>query len=255
MSQLFKDCSREALALRGTTGLITLWLATLPDLFKTAFEENFKEITHMSKEKFHRLGKWAFVLGAALFLLAFVIGSMETSYYDPLGGSDAWIEYLKLTIGPLAMLLFFVGIAALRSAFGDAAGSVAKTMLSVAAIGSLVAGVGAIGMELSAGQSWAGEIWWYLFFGGTLFLLLGIGVFGVYCMQRKVLPGINWLFALGGLILPILSMVQIVFQLVTDTQYNMAEWASQLALGVTTLALLAAGLQLQGVQEAKVAKR
>src|SRR3990172_6563072 len=66
MSQLFKDCSREALALRGTTGLITLWLATLPDLFKTAFEEKFKEITHMSKEKFHRLGKWAFVLGARI---------------------------------------------------------------------------------------------------------------------------------------------------------------------------------------------
>src|SRR3990170_6263296 len=117
MSQLFKDCSREALAVRGTTGLITLWLATLPDLFKTAFEENFKEITHMSKEKFHRLGKWAFVLGAALFLLAFVIGSMETSTEDPLGGPDALIEYFKLGVAPLAMLLFFVGIASLRSAF------------------------------------------------------------------------------------------------------------------------------------------
>src|SRR3990170_4459003 len=189
MSQLFKDCSREALALRGTTGLITLWLATLPDLFKTAFEENFKEITHMSKEKFHRLGKWAFVLGAALFLLAFVIGGMETSTEDPLGGPDALIEYFKLGIGPLAMLLFFVGIASLRSAYGDAAGSVAKAMLSIASIGS--------GLMLS------GEIWWYTFFGGTLFMLLGIGVFGIYCMQHKVLPGINWLFALGGLTLPL----------------------------------------------------
>ena len=245
MSQLFKDCSREALAVGGTTGLITLWLATLPDLFKTAFEENFKEITHMSKEKFHRLGKWAFVLGAALFLLAFVIGGMETSYYDPLGGPDALIEYFKLGVGPLAMLLFFVGIASLRSAYGEAAGSVAKTMLSVAAIGSLVGGIGAFG----SGLMMRGELWWYLFFGGTLFMLLGIGVFGVYCMQRKVLRGLNWLFALGGLTLPLLSLAQIVFQLVTDSQTNPAEWASQLALGVTTVALLAAGLQLQGVQE------
>ena len=253
MSQLFKDCSREALALRGTTGLITLWLATLPDLFKTAFEENFKEITHMSKEKFHRLGKWAFVLGAALFLLAFVIGGMETSTEDPLGGPDALIEYFKLGIGPLAMLLFFVGIASLRSAYGDAAGSVAKTMLSIAAIGSLIGGIGAIGMGLML----SGEPWWYLFFGGAMFMLLGIGVFGVYCMQRKVLPGLSWLFALGGLTLPLLSLAQIVFQLATDTQANPAEWASQLALGVTSLALLAAGLQLQGTQDIapKTAKR
>src|SRR3970282_1936519 len=166
MSQLFKDCSREALAVRGTTGLITLRLGTLPDLFKTAFEENFKEITHMSKEKFHRLGKWAFVLGAALFLLAFMIGSMETSTEDPFGGPDALIEYFKLGIGPLAMLLFFVGIASLRSAYGDAAGSVAKTMLSVAAIGSLIGGIGAIGMGLIL----SGEPCVTLFFcGGLLF--------------------------------------------------------------------------------------
>jgi len=216
MSQLFKDCSREALALRGTTGLITLWLATLPDLFKTAFEENF-------------------------------------STEDPLGGPDALIEYFKLGIGPLAMLLFFVGIASLRSAYGDAAGSVAKTMLSIAAIGSLIGGIGAIGMGLML----SGEPWWYLFFGGAMFMLLGIGVFGVYCMQRKVLPGLSWLFALGGLTLPLLSLAQIVFQLATDTQANPAEWASQLALGVTSLALLAAGLQLQGTQDIapKTAKR
>ncbi len=251
MSQLFKDCSREALALRGTTGLITLWLATLPDLFKTAFEENFKEITHMSKEKFHRLGRWAFVLGAALFLLTFVIGGMETSYYDPLGESDALIEYFKLGIGPLAMLLFFVGIAALRSAYGEAAGSVAKTMLSIAAIGSLVGTAGAIGMGLML----SGEPWWYLFFGGAMFMLLGIGVFGVYCMQRKVLPGLNWLFALGGLTLPVLSVPVIVYQTVTDSQSSPAEWLSVLALGVTSLALLAAGLQLHGVEAPKTVKR
>jgi hypothetical protein len=94
----------------------------------------------------------------------------------------------------------------------------------------------------------SGEPWWYLFFGGALFMLLGIGVFGVYCMQRKVLPGLNWLFAIGGLTLPLGSLVQIVYQLVTDSQVNPAEWLSVLALGVTSLSLLAAGLQLQGVK-------
>jgi hypothetical protein len=74
-------------------------------------------------------------------------------------------------------------------------------------------------------------------------------------MQRKVLPGLNWLFALGGLTLPLLSLAQIAFQLATDSQVNPAEWLSVLALGVTSVALLAAGLQLQGVEAPKTAKR
>jgi hypothetical protein len=255
MAQLFKDCSREALSTRGTIGLITLWLATLPDLFKTALEETFKEITHMSKEKFFRMGRWAFLLGAVLFLLMFVVGSLETSTYDPLGGPDALIEYLKLGIGPLALGLLFIGVVAIRSAYGDAAGPSAKAALLASALGSLLAVVGTLGMQLSVGLSWAGEIWWYLFFGGAMLTLLGIGVFGLACLQRKLLPGIAWLFALGGLILPLISLAQIVYQLATDAQANPSPLASALAIGLTTTALLAAGLQLHGVEpQAKKAR-
>jgi hypothetical protein len=248
MSQLFKDCSREALDTHGTPGLITLWLTTLPDLFKTAFEENFKEITHMSTEKFHRLGKLAFVLGAALFLLVFVISGMETSYNDPLGGTDALIEYSKLGVGPLAMLMFFVGIAALRSAYGDAAGPSAKTGLTLSAFASLVSLVGAIGLGLQPWSNWLDGAW-YLFFFGADIMLLGIGLFGLSCMRRNVLAGINWLFALGGLLLPVITLLLLAAQMFIGTQNQLPEWTSQLAIGVTTLSLLAAGLLLQGAAE------
>ncbi len=52
MAQVFRDCSREALGSAGLGGLAGLWLFTLPDLFKTAFEERLKELTQMNKAVF-----------------------------------------------------------------------------------------------------------------------------------------------------------------------------------------------------------
>ncbi|UYN90682.1 MAG: hypothetical protein KIT08_05460 [Anaerolineales bacterium] len=48
VAQVFHDSSREALATSGARGLAGLWLATVPDLFKTALEEHRKEM-NMSK--------------------------------------------------------------------------------------------------------------------------------------------------------------------------------------------------------------
>lgn len=228
MSQLFKDCSREALALRGTTGLITLWLATLPDLFKTAFEENFKEITHMSKEKFHRLGRLAFALGALLVFPALGVISSERS--------SGLIEYLRFGVGPVAMLLFFVGIAALRSAYGDSAGTAAKAWLTLSAAAALISMVVAITAGLYLGN-WGGTV----FFGGQVVMLLGIGLFGVYCLRRGVLPGLNWLLVIGGLLFPVSSL-----GFVTNVFNGVG--LGFLLFGISLLSLVAAGL-LQPTQE------
>lgn len=46
--QVFRDCSRDALAAQGASGLMLLWASTLPDLLKTAAQEHLKEL-HMSK--------------------------------------------------------------------------------------------------------------------------------------------------------------------------------------------------------------
>lgn len=44
ITQIFRDCSKEALSTAGLNGLIHLWLTTLPDLIKTAAQEHLKEL-------------------------------------------------------------------------------------------------------------------------------------------------------------------------------------------------------------------
>jgi hypothetical protein len=243
MAQLFKDCSQEALSSDGTIGLINLWLATIPDLFKTAFEETFKEITHMSKEKFVRLGAYAYALGMLLLLLVFAMSSAETRYDDPLGGPDAWVEYFKLGGGPLALLLLFVGAAGLRSGYGASAGPLASAALSLAGLAALVSAAGALGLGLMIElNGWS----WGAFFMGLMFHFLGVGVFGIVCMRRKLLPGASTLLALGGLLLPLVSL-PVMLGLVGSNDSN--AWVGQTAFAVVLVAMTAASLMLVGVQQ------
>jgi len=248
MSQLFKDCSREALALRGTPGLITLWLATLPDLFKTAFEENFKEITHMSKEKFHRLGKLAFVLGIGLFYIFALVA--ESTYMDPM----SWKIYFQFASAPISMLLLAVGAAALRSQYGQSTGRVASGALAIAAIAATTGAVGAVVFGMLNP-----DLAWIAFISGAEVMFVGIGVFGLSCIRKNILSGVNWLLMLGGFAVPLISMLEGIAQDVTNNQSAMVLpwWIIQLVTSLAMLSLLAAGLLLQGTQQTapKPAKR
>jgi hypothetical protein len=238
MAQLFKDCSREAIGQNGGAALLALWSSTLFDLFKTAFEEHVKELTHMSKEKFIRLGGWALMIGAIFLILVITVGNLETSFDDPLGGRDAWVEYLKLGVGPLGMLLLLTGTLALRSAYGQ----VGRAALSVSAVAAFAAAVGALGLGLlipGDGVSWS------LFFLGTVIHFFGLGVFAVNCVQRNVMPGVNWLLVLGGFALPALGLFQIAIQLITGTDFYLGEWVQISILGITAFSLLVVGYQLQ----------
>jgi hypothetical protein len=210
MAQLFKDCSREAVSQNGSAALLALWISTLFDLLKTAFEENFKELNFMSKEKFVRLGGWALMLGPVLFVLTLFVGSLEVSYYDPLGGREAAIEYLMLVLAPIAMLCFSVGALALRSRYGPQAGPAASNALAFSAFCAAVSTIGAVGLRLLI----PGE-WWALTFGPLLFYLLGLAMFSWICIQRGVLPKWNWLFFVTAIGFPIivLSSLGLIFQL------------------------------------------
>jgi len=250
MAQLFKDCSREAVGQHGGSALLALWASTLLDLFKTAFEEHFKELTHMSKEKFIRLGGWALMVGAIFLMLILTVGSLETSFDDPLGGRDAWVEYLKLGVGPLCMLLLLTGTLALRSAYGQ----VGRTALSVSAVAAFAAAVGALGLGLLIPGD---PVSWVLFFLGVVIHFFGLGVFAVNCVQRNVMPGVNWLLILGGFALPALGLFQIAIQLITGTDFYLGEWVQISILGITAFPLLVVGYQLQRgpVPVAKAATR
>lgn len=234
MAQLFKDCSREAVSQNGSAALLALWISTLFDLLKTAFEENFKEFNFMSKEKFVRMGGWALMLGPVLFVLTLFVGSLELSYYDPLGGREAAIEYLKLVFGPIAMLCFAIGALALRTRYEKEVGPAGSNALAFSAICGFVSAVGAFGLGLMI----PGE-WWALTFAPLLFYLLGVALFCWICIQRGVLPKWNWLFFISAIGIPIgvLSSLGLIFEL--------PQTLLSAVMVLTLLGLFAVGFKLQ----------
>lgn len=232
MAQLFKDCSREAVGQSGAAALLILWTATLLDLFKTAFEEHFKELTHMTKEKFTRLGGWALIAGALLLLPLLGLGDLETL----MGGIGV---YLKAGLAAGTMLLLGTGALAMRNALGNEGGSNGKNALGFSVAMTVIAAFGGIGLGLGL----PGEIWWTLFFFGLVLHLLGIGIFGVLCMQRRTLPKLNWLLAAGGLALPILTVYWLVVQFTGDPDYYPGG-AFLVPMALILLAYFASGIQL-----------
>ncbi|MBX3048139.1 MAG: hypothetical protein KIT46_06025 [Anaerolineales bacterium] len=103
IAQVFRDCSREALESAGTRGLIGLWLATLPDLFKTALQEHFhligetmKNLISNPKSRTMLATLLCFPM-AAFFLL------------DMVGVSRSWS--LPASAAPLPMLMLLAGLA------------------------------------------------------------------------------------------------------------------------------------------------
>ena len=188
----------------------------------------------MSKEKFVRLGGWALMLGPILFVLTQFIDSLEISYYDPLGGMDATLEYLKLVLGPITMLSFSVGALALRSRYGAQAGPAASNALAFSAFCAAVSAAGAVGLGLLI----PGE-WWGLTVGPLLLYLLGIAVFSWICIQRGVLPIWNWLFFISaiGIPLAVLSSLGLIFEL--------PQAVLSAVMLLTLLGLFAVGFKLQ----------
>jgi hypothetical protein len=86
---------------------------------------------------------------------------------------------------------------------------------------------------------------WGLFFLGVVIHFFGLGVFAVNCVQRNVMPGVNWLLILGGFALPALGLFQIAIQLITGTDFYLGEWVQISVIGITALSLLVVGYQLQ----------
>lgn len=241
MAQLFKDCSREAASQGSAAALLELWVSTLLDVFKTALEQHMKEFWHMNKERSIRTAGWALMLGTALFILVLVLGNGQTSYDDPLGGSDALYEYVTLGGGTLAMLSFAVGAWLLSANYAAALGGSAKNALIWSTLAAVISAVGVffLGLQIEL-NGWA----WGMFFIGMLAYMLGLGVFGVAAVRKKALPGFSTLLAVGGLSLPILAAISIVLELVTDADYVWSNWILSVLLIVAFAAVFLVGAQL-----------
>ncbi len=206
MAQVFRDLCREIYEREGLLGFLELWLTTLFDLLKTAIEERSKEVVQMTKEKFVRLSGWALMLGGATFMLGFALNSLETSFSDPLGGRDAFVEYSQLVLLPLAMASFAVGLLGMRSRYGAQVGRFGSISLVVGAIGGAIGFVGAIGLGLILG----GGGWWGTWLSGMFLVLVGLLLFGITAVRKRPLPRWNALPLIPGglfLLIPIMSLI------------------------------------------------
>lgn len=205
MAQVFRDLCREIYEREGLPGLLELWLTTLFDLVKTSLEERLKEATHMTKEKVISLSGWALMLAAVAFVLGFSLGGGESSFDDPLGGTDAFYEYGQLILIPLAMLLFTLGMLGLRSRYGSEVGRFGRISLSIGAVGGAVGFVGALGLGLGDGDGW-----WIGWLVGMLLVLVGLLLFGIAALRNRPLPRWNGLPLLTGstiLLFPIMGVI------------------------------------------------
>jgi hypothetical protein len=206
MAQVFRDLCREIYEREGLLGFLELWLTTLFDLLKTAIEERSREGLQMTKEKFVRLSGWALMLAGATFMLGFALGGQESSFSDPLGGKDAFVEYSQLVLIPLAMASFTVGMLGMQSRYGEQVGRFGRLSLLIGAVGGAIGFVGGIGLGLILG----GDGWWTTWVSGMLLLLVGLLLFGIAAVRKRPLPRWNALPLITGslfLLMPIMSVI------------------------------------------------
>lgn len=198
MAQLFADCSREAAQHRSAAALLALWAATLLDVCKTALEERIKEVWEMNTQQSHRRASLLLLAGAALLLLVISTGRLEQTYDDPLGGPDGWIEHTRLIAMPLGYLLM-AGSAWLFSQTHKAA----KNLLTISAIGALVAVVGTVLRETQVAMPW------WLDTAGYLVFLAGLGIFGLGLRSQR--PAAAAVVGLSGFLLPVVALIALGF--------------------------------------------
>ena len=216
MLQLFRDSSLRVFHERGSSGMFSLWMLTLFDLFSTDVEEHLHRETNMTKEKFIRLSGWALILAAATLVVGFGLGGGETSYDDPLGGRDGFYEYSQLILIPASMLFFTIGMFGLRARFGELVGGLGKFGLVIAPISGSVAFIASIALYAMV-AAWIGP-WWNFFVYGMMAMFTGLALFGIDALLKKPFPRWNGVPLLASIWFPILGFVTILInQLGVDT--------------------------------------
>ncbi len=188
MLQVFRDSCLRAILEGGSQALIALWIRTSYDYFKSIIEEYARGGTEMTCEKFFKLSGWALMLAAVVFVAGVSIGGGEKYYDDPLGGPDGFYEYGQLILIPVAMLLYAVGMTGLLARYGGISGSLGKTGLVIAVIGSVLSFFSAIPLYALM-TPWLGE-WWYFMIYSMLAMLVGLSLFGLIALRTK--PLIRW---------------------------------------------------------------
>ena len=139
----------------------------------------------MSKPELIKRSGWAFVAGAFAFITL-------------LSGSDP----IAIPGSVVSAILLAVGMSGLRSAYGEHAGSLGRSMLLLGMLGPVLWVIAIASMALVT-IAQIEEGFWILIFVGPAISLLGLTLFGLTALRSKPMPRLNWLPVFAGIWYPV----------------------------------------------------
>lgn len=145
----------------------------------------------MSKPDLIRRSGWFFVAGAFAFITI-------------LTGADP----IAIPGSVVSAILLAVGMAGLRAAYGERAGSFGSSMLLLGMFGPVLWVISMASMAILHGSgnltdTQIGEGLWVLLFLAPAISLLGLTLFGLAALRRKPMPRLNWLPICVGIWYPV----------------------------------------------------
>jgi len=228
MAQVFRDTCRRDYRRGGLSGITSLWARTSLDLIRTTVEEHIEKGLHMNHEKFVRWSGWALMGGAILFAAGLVIGNLDPNRNDPIGGVGASYEIGAIVGLALGQVLFVIGLLGLRAGYAKRSGSLGGMALIVSVIGAGLSLAGILMMGVTES-----ELAWQAWAIGLVAMTLGLVIFGVVALRRKVFS--RWNFA------PLLAGVTLLLPLSGLT----GGWLYPFTVGAFSIGLILVGVRMQ----------
>lgn len=240
MAQLFRDSCRRADRQGGPAVLLVLWANTLLDLARTSLEEHSAGGIHMTRSTFIKLSGWALPVGAFALFFGFLANSRPE--YDPYNALSLPIDRIANASGEFLIaagfLLCAVGMAGLLTRYGQAAGQWARYGLGLGAASAVVATAGTLISVVNPN----GPVGWPMFYLGLMLMFVGLLLFGVVCVRRRLLPRWNALPLLTAIWVPTFILGTGIYEAITGGWWEAPD-------AITYLLFLASfgGLALIGV--------
>ena len=244
MTQVFRDCCRQAYRQGGSYAMLKFWALTFFDFLHSLIEEHLQKETFMTRSNFIRLSGWSLMLGAVTFLL-FILLMANYVYmdYEPMGPSASLIFLLSTLVIPI---LLGVGLLGLRTRYGDEVGSFGKNVLLFGAIAGPLINI--VGITIPQIDSWG----WVLPFTGNAVLLACLSIFGISALSAKPLPRWNSLPFIAGVWYPVIIILVNILEAIGFSQVSQVALAtaSFIIISVQCVLLVFLGYILQaGVLE------
>ena len=242
MAQVFRDCCLKTYRQDGLPGMLSLWVITLFDWFKTVIEEQLQRGTQMSRSKFIRLSGWGLFLSGFSLLFGFLASNMDAVLSRSLTGREynryETISNLLLVAGILLLVLGFVGLF-LR--YGEQVGQTGKITLAAGIFFGLFSLVGAWAMSAFSGD-WAWMVWFLSF----TMVFVCLAFFGVLTIQRKLLPRWNTLPLLAGLGIPLFVLASVIWEQINEGWVEFDNSVGLIIIIITAVSIGLLGFTLQG---------